>query len=294
MQLMRFTTITDKTPVIFILLCLPAIAAQQLAFVHASAAPAKKVTGGKEIKGGKESGTTKEAERLFGQGKFAEAISLYEKALQKEGNLYAAYKLGEIEEEGLAGKQDLEKAKSYFEKGAKGGEPNCAYGLAGLLDKQDSKMPSSQTIYWLTRAADGGVIDAQRKLGSLYSRGKNNIGNDKLCFKYRRMAADQGDRRNAYKVGMLLLKGQGVEKDAQKAAFYLKKAASDNIEACQILHRLYTTGEKGLPADAKQAEQWRLAANNLLKQEKEDNGAILDSLHKDKYDTSGINYLRRR
>lgn len=224
----------------------------------------------------------KEGQKAQSDKQFEKAKALYLKAFAGgKGNMHAAYLLGLMAEEGqtASGKSEFKEAKSWYLQAAKGKDADAACALAGVLDyENNSKTPNSEAIGWLTKAADWGSLDAQRKLGTLYSHGKNELNNPALCFKYRSMAADRGDTRNCFKVGMLLMKGHGTKRDVPKAISYFKKSSETTPEACLQLYKIYKKGDVGVPANEKEAKRWQMAALDLSRKTREDDQSILESI----------------
>lgn len=222
----------------------------------------------------------KEGQLAQSNRQFEQARTLYLKAYEN-GQAHGAYLLGLMEEEGqtASGKSNFKEAKSWYLKAAQGKDADAACALAGVLDYEDqSKTPKGEAIAWLTKAADWGSLDAQRKLGTLYSHGKNELDRPELCYKYRCLAADRGDTRNCFKVGMLLMKGLGTKRDVPRAITYFKKAAETTPEACKQLAKIYRKGDVGVPANAKEAQRWQKAAAELGRKTREDDLSILESI----------------
>ncbi len=69
-------------------------------------------------------------------------------------------------------------------------------------------------------------------------------------------AADKGDAESQYLVGVMLYKGQGMNKDYPKAAKYIKLSADQGYANAQVaLGIMYYKG-KGVPKDIVSAYQW--------------------------------------
>jgi TPR repeat protein len=76
-----------------------------------------------------------------------------------------------------------------------------------------------------------------------------------------RRAADQGDARSQYRLGMMYDLGLGVPLDYAEAANWLRKAANQGDDRAQaVLAAFYERG-RGVPLDYSEAVKWyRLAA----------------------------------
>lgn len=228
------------------------------------------------------------ADRCLHLKNYQEAERLYKQAYQA-GDVGAATRLGAILEEGLSGKYDLDEAENLYRLAARAGDPEAACRLAGILDykqpqraKDDGSKPltSTESLKWLKFAADGGYLDAQRKLATLYSRGKPSPERQALSFKYRMMAAKQGDAKNNFKVGHYLINGIGCKKDAAAAVPFLKYAAETDPHACRLLASLYASGAPGLAQNQKEARLWQDRYRSLTKRNSQIDGEIIDSFNK--------------
>ncbi len=119
------------------------------------------------------------------------------------------------------------------------GDADAQYGvgikyLKGLGVKQDRK----EAMQWLERAATSGHEGAQDKLLRLQDQQKQF---EKLLGK-----AEAGDLKAQYEVGIMYLKGKGVETDGRKARLWIGKAADRGAnKAVTRLGILYYKGEGG-------------------------------------------------
>ncbi|KIC71813.1 hypothetical protein DB44_CX00080 [Candidatus Protochlamydia amoebophila] len=105
---------------------------------------------------------------------------------------------------------------------------------------------------------------AQNYLGYLYESGKGVKQNNEKAFYYYRLAAHQNITNAQLKIGLMYLEGKGItQSDEQQAVFYLK-LASDNgsLEARYRLSLLYLSGH-GVEKNEKKALQLcQSTANN--------------------------------
>ncbi|KAL4505384.1 hypothetical protein ABPG72_002446 [Tetrahymena utriculariae] len=106
--------------------------------------------------------------------------------------------------------------------------------------------PTNHAEEMLRRRADLGDIQAQLQLGVDYYRGniENNIlQNHQQAFNYFQMAADQGVAQAMFNTGLLLINGQGTQKDGKKAKEYFDRAIElDEKIAYAGLAQLYLIG----------------------------------------------------
>ena len=78
-----------------------------------------------------------------------------------------------------------------------------------------------------------------------------------------RLAAEQGDSKAQYNLGMMYMEGHGVPQDFRKAIkWYRKSAEQGNVLAQSNLGLMYVTG-RGVPQDNIYAHMWwSIAASN--------------------------------
>ena len=94
----------------------------------------------------------------------------------------------------------------------------------------------------LEEAAQNGEIDAMNCLSALYTNGDNDTEPDaEKAVCYAQMAADAEDSTGMYNLGVFYGKGFGVEKDMEKAAYWLEKAAEygdpDGLPAAKLFRK---------------------------------------------------------
>jgi TPR repeat protein len=87
--------------------------------------------------------------------------------------------------------------------------------------QQDSK----QAVAWYRKAADQGDARAQFNLGLMYSEGKGVQQDFKQAAAWYRKAADQGEVEAQCNLGNKYRQGQGVQQDSKQAAAWYQKAA---------------------------------------------------------------------
>jgi TPR repeat protein len=116
--------------------------------------------------------------------------------------------------------------------------------------------PGSAAIPSFEQAAALGEPRAMLELGKIYAAG-DGVGKDaeKAAGWYRK-AADLGNASAMVFLGALYAQGAGVPKDLAEAAKWLRKAAdAGNAVAMDGLGQMYANGQ-GLPVDAAQAVIW--------------------------------------
>ena len=78
-------------------------------------------------------------------------------------------------------------------------------------------------------AAEKGNVEAQYRLGRLYSMGDHVAHDYKEAAKCFRQATIQGHSLSQYELGMLYKKGLGVSQDYMEATRWLKQSIAQDI-----------------------------------------------------------------
>ena len=112
------------------------------------------------------------------------------------------------------------------------------------------------------RAAQQGDTRAQYNLGVLYVLGQGVPQDDVEGARWLRLAADQGYALAEYNLGVMYDNGRGVLQDDAEATRWFRLAADQGfIPAQHKLGVMYETG-RGVPQDSAEAVRWyRLAAD---------------------------------
>ncbi|MBP9773291.1 MAG: sel1 repeat family protein [Candidatus Peribacteraceae bacterium] len=126
----------------------------------------------------------------------------------------------------------------------------------------DEKVTNAQMGACL-QVADQGNVQAMLSLGVVYVKGLGVEKNLEKAVEWFAKAALTGNVNGQYNLGLAYAKGNGVTKDLAKAAHYFRLAAEQNDSGAQYnLGVMYAVGE-GLQKDPIQAYAWLdIAARN--------------------------------
>ena len=80
---------------------------------------------------------------------------------------------------------------------------------------------------WFRKAAEQGNAKAQFKLGVMYAGGNGVPEDDVEAVKWYRMAAEQGHARSQFSLGLMYAVGEGVPMDKVKAYMFSSLACSN-------------------------------------------------------------------
>jgi TPR repeat protein len=122
-------------------------------------------------------------------------------------------------------------------------------GMLYLNGENGSEMDAEEAAYWFNRAAENGNIEAQYNLGLLYLKGEGVEKDPQKGIRLLQKAASAGSSDAQNSLGLLYLNGEGVKKDPQKGKRLLEQAAeSGNVDAQNNLGMLYFEKDYSLAA----------------------------------------------
>jgi len=137
---------------------------------------------------------------VVAEGIYAFKAGAFDVALNKlkpkadTGDREAAYWLGEMYEEGLGVKRDLQKAIAYYRTAAKAGWSKAKLRLGEIyLQGTEELQDFTKAHKWLERAAYDGIPRAQRDLAKLYADGWGGDKDPEWAYVWYEFAARQGD-----------------------------------------------------------------------------------------------------
>lgn len=158
------------------------------------------------------------------------AMELFERAAERHPG--ASYELGLMLDEGIVGDVDLEGALTYIRSAADRNFPDALFWLGeayelGVLETPDQgKSANKIAADYYEKAARSGSVEAQKRLGDFYARGREGVPkNPGRAYTLIRLAADTGDAEAQAELGMLHLFGIGTVK-TPAMAMALFKASS--------------------------------------------------------------------
>ena len=123
----------------------------------------------------------------------------------------------------------------------------------GKLYSEGHGLPRDEekSLFWYGKAAEQGHAGAQRYLAfEAYSLTWAEMA------RWRQKLADQGDVRAKYLLGDMYAKGIGVPQDKTKALYWFRSAADQEHDSAQfMLGDMYASGD-GVPQDKAEAAHW--------------------------------------
>ncbi|MGE6689874.1 tetratricopeptide repeat protein [Stutzerimonas stutzeri] len=168
------------------------------------------------------------AEARYKAGDYPQALHLF-RQLAEGGDSTAQMWVGACLAGGQGAPASLSQAFEWYLQAAHGGHSQAQTNVgAMLLMGQGCEVDVATGLDWLERAA-AADCGAQFNLAALYSKGEQvEQDHAKAAYWYRR-AAEQGHYPSQARLGYLYLQGQGVSKDRVEAFAWLSMAAQHGV-----------------------------------------------------------------
>ena len=147
------------------------------------------------------------------------------KTAAKAGNAEAAFNLAQLYL-GIGG--DPAEAGPLLAMAYNKGKSEAMAPMVAMLMRAEPGQSYAEPLFKaVTKAADGGNVEAARALSSLYGIGGYKPSNEEERLKWLRKAADAGDTKSQYEVGVYLNENGKTEAQKNLAMEYLLKAAKN-------------------------------------------------------------------
>ncbi len=175
----------------------------------------------------------------------------------EQGSPQAASFLGMIEEQGLGGTVDIDKAIEYYKQAGSAGNTQAFASIGfiyyrGTLRDQDV----DEAIHWVNKGIKTNTPACLAFLGSCHAYGIGVKWDNKQAIEYLTKASEQGYVPAIAELGNIHMGLTGGIKDAKKAFFHYSLAAQKgDIESQRMLGIMYMTGD-GIDKDVNEAARW--------------------------------------
>jgi TPR repeat protein len=187
------------------------------------------------------------------------AAEWYRLAAQR-GDAHALASLGLMAMDGRGMAKNPIQGVSFLEQAAAKGEASAAHNLALLKLSTGTPGDLLRAVELLRKAAEAEIGDAQHALGVLYLRGRGVNRDSAEAARWFERAARNGNLAGEVELAILLFNGEGVPKNETLAARGFRRAAlKGNAIAQNRLARLYVGG-RGVPQNRVEAAAWHLSA----------------------------------
>ena len=206
-------------------------------------------------------GLGREPDPVMAREWYAKALAAFLQAEKEAPDRVTQYHIGKLYAAGLGTEQNCEEAAQWLEKSANAGYKYAQYTLAGLY--RDGKGVEQDYVAARELCAKAVTFPyAAYELGKLYRDGLGCESDEERAARYFRqaftgfqiMAGRSPDDRLQYRIGWMLLHGEGTEQDEAAAMPWLEKAAQrGNALAKYQLGKLLLLGAETVPKDVDRA-----------------------------------------
>ena len=173
--------------------------------------------------------------------------------------------LGKIYLDGIGGKQDLEKARLWYQKAVDFGDKKSTYFLADLI-RETSKGDLDELLlagYYYSQARDFNQPNAAKTLKYFAQECSKNRDKTKIVYNYAycNLAAYSDDSLSKYAVGVSYYEGiKGREKDYSKAFNWFLESAYEKMPQAQYQVAKMLIKSEGTTKDIPLSYAWSVVA----------------------------------
>ena len=128
---------------------------------------------------------------------------------------------------------------------AEGGDVEARYELGRFFEygRHGLDRDLSKASRWYRKAATGGHVVSQRRLGQMSLSGEGFPQNFEQARQWFFLAANNGDIQSQYELGVLFLSGRGVPRAVDKSIEWLERASESGHDDAQVaLALIHTEG----------------------------------------------------
>jgi TPR repeat protein len=180
--------------------------------------------------------------------------------LAESGNIEAQFLLGYLYFTSCEYPFTHADLRDWLVKAKEQGHAEACYYLAWFPNAPGiSSIENEEDMSLLIEAGKRGSVAAQRHLGACFATG-DWIGekDEAKAIKWYTAAAEQGHAESQYDLGLMLLLGEGTDKNTLKGMEWLIMAAEQgNDSACALLADIYEEGLFDVATDDEKAKHWK-------------------------------------
>jgi len=148
----------------------------------------------------------------------------------------------------------VQKSWRWLYHGLQHEEPSVLYNLATILKGGLLALPQTAEnyIYWLTKAAQGGITPAQNDLGVYLILSQNAT---KKSVSWLKKSA-QTDKKSQFNLGLIYARGDGITPDDDAALYWWKEAEKNGSQQAKVMLGLFYNLGRGVGRSEKEAVVW--------------------------------------
>jgi TPR repeat protein len=130
---------------------------------------------------------------FYKRGYYPEALAEWKKAVEKEKDAGAAFRLGEEYFDAKVVQRDVPTALKYYEIGAEGGDARAQMDLGSMYDKGwGVTRDAAKAAKWYEAAAKQGMAEAQYNVATMYQSGEGVDKDEVKAYMYFLLAVKSG------------------------------------------------------------------------------------------------------
>lgn len=128
-----------------------------------------------------------------------------------------------------------------------------------------SRKQAQTRLRSLTTRAKKGDVAAQCELASFYATDETfGLKDEAKAVEWYTQAAEGGEAEAQYNLGLMILSGQGTEKDLKKGIGWIEKAVRHGYKlAAHVLSIIYREGMYGVKPNSLKAAYWNQKAGSF-------------------------------
>lgn len=194
-------------------------------------------------------------------GHYKTALDLATEKANDKGDAASMVLAAELLSQGYGVRQDAVAARKWYEAAAAKGNGDALFTLGSLLMAAPAVTAKDQAVDYFRRAAEAGNMRAAYNLGLVYLQGEVAPKEPAIAAEWFQRAADRDQPDALYALATLYRDGNGVPRDIVESARLLQRASAiGNAVATTELAILVFNGT-GLPKDeTRAADMFREAA----------------------------------
>jgi len=164
-----------------------------------------------------------------------EEVNVYKGIMPNEESLhYEAARLGDAQSQWYLGLnyfsgtdivQDSARAVYWLTKAAEQGHVEAQSNLGWVYLMDENVQDYVQAIYWTRKAAESGELGAQATLGHMYALGRGTEINHDAALYWFRLAAEANFRYAEFNMGTMYEGGLGVDINLEQALYWFTRSA---------------------------------------------------------------------
>lgn len=130
---------------------------------------------------------------FYKRGYYPEALEEWKKAVEKEKDAGAAFRLGEEYFDAKVVQRDVPTALKFYIIGAEGGDARAQMDLGSMYDKGwGVSRDAAKAAHWYEEAAKQGMAEAQYNVATMYQSGEGVEKDNKKAYMYFLLAVKSG------------------------------------------------------------------------------------------------------